>query len=92
MATVDYPKGLSEELAKRLYGSVTVTWSSAAFTFDPARSECREWLERGAIGIDSSQDYTAGAWPQLVNVVRRGTDNKVRVFQFSDGSVLEQET
>lgn len=89
--TMDLPKGLSEELASRLYGRVTVSWSSSPFVFSAERSECRAWVERGAASM-SGDTYDTGTWPTLTNVVRRGTDNSVRVFQYSDGSVFEQTT
>jgi len=90
---VTYPKGLSKELAGRLYGRVKVDWSTEPFTYDESRSECREWLQWGSDSVtEDDDDYTQGMWPTLVNVIRRGTDNKVRVFQFSNGLVIEQTT
>lgn len=86
---VTYPEGMTDELARELYGEVTVKWSSKPFAYDESRSECREWLERGR---PYEGYYDSGFWPQLVNVIRRFDNNDVRVFQYSDGSVIEQET
>jgi hypothetical protein len=93
MADVTYPKGLSKELARELYGEVEVPWSSKPFVYDESRSECRFWLEQCSTGIPAANTaYTATQWPQLVGVIRRGEDNAVRVFQWSNGLVYEQET
>jgi len=94
MADVTYPEGMTKGLAGRLYGGadVDVDWAADdSFTYDEARSECREWVERGTASMSGGR-YDTGEWPRLVNVIRRGTDNSVRVFQFSDGTVFEQET
>lgn len=89
MASADYPEGMTEELARELYGSVKVKWASEPFVFDPERSECQEWLDRGARTLDLSYEF--GYWPRLVNVIRRYDKTGIRVFQYSDGSVFEQE-
>lgn len=85
-----YPAGMTEELAARLYGSVTVPWSSKPFVFDPARAECGYWLARGQLTIKEGDDYTKGEWPELVNVIRRGLTNNVHVFHWSNGDVYEK--
>jgi hypothetical protein len=84
-----YPKGMSAQLAKRLYGSLKVSWASKPFTFDLKRSECRAWLAHGSAKIPEGGGYQEGDFPKLVDVIRRG-DGKTRTFQFSDGSVYEQ--
>jgi hypothetical protein len=80
---VTYPDGMTPELADRLYHHVKVSWASDAFVYDESRSECRHWLEQGA---------ATGQYPRLVNVIRRGEDNAVRVFQYGNGMIFEQET
>jgi hypothetical protein len=90
-----YPEGLSEELAARLYGEVTVPWSSKPFAFDLARSECRFWLDYGlgTISPGGRYDEEGASWPPLANVIRRERfeGDKARVFQWSNGMVFEQE-
>ena len=83
MPAVTYPEGISPELAARLYGRVKVGWASEPFSYDETRSECRFWLNEAT---------ATGKYPPLINVVRRGEDNAVRVFQWGDGSIFEQET
>ena len=93
---VTYPKGMNAKLAGRLYAGADVDVDFAAndsFVYDEARSECRFWLEQCSTGIPTNGgDYTATQWPRLVNVIRRGSDNSVRVFQWSNGLVFEQTT
>jgi hypothetical protein len=93
MTRDDLPDGMTIELARRLYGSVAVDWAKEPFAFDPERSECQFWLDWC---LDSSPyenaTYEERLWPPLVNVIRRGDDNKVRVFQWANGLVFEQTT
>ena len=92
---VTYPDGMTKSLAGRLYGGadVDVDWAANnSFVYDEARSECRAWLDHCVENIDTGGDYQDGVWPRLVNVIRRGSDNSVRVFQYSDGFVFEQTT
>ena len=87
MPAVTYPEGISPELAARLYGRVKVGWASDPFAYDETRSECRFWLNEAA---------ATGKYPPLVSVIRRGDNpddpDAVRVFQWGDGSIFEQET
>jgi hypothetical protein len=93
MTREDLPGGMTIELARRLYGSVEVDWASEPFVFDVARSECRFWLDHGSSTSMFDDDaYDGMQWPPLVNVIRRGDDNKVRVFQWGNGLVFEQTT
>jgi hypothetical protein len=89
---MDYPGGMSEELAARLYGTVKVPWSDTPFAFDPDRGECQEWMTAAMENLPLTSNYTRGSWPRLVNVIRRGENNAIRVFQWSNGLVYEQET
>jgi hypothetical protein len=84
-----YPEGMTEELARSLYGHVTVKWASKPFVFDPARSECQYWLARGKLPIKEGQDYTHGEWPELNKVIRRG-NTSVHVYHWSNGDVFEK--
>jgi hypothetical protein len=84
-----YPDGMTEELARSLYGSVTVKWASNPFEFDPARSECQYWLARGKLPIKEGEDYTHGEWPELSKVIRRG-NKAVHVYHWSNGDVYEK--
>lgn len=83
-----YPPGLTSPLAKRLYGRVSVPWATTPFAFDPERSECRAWLDRGRARLKPGEDYTAAPWPPLADVIRRGDGG--RVFHFSDGTAYAQ--
>lgn len=85
-----YPKNMTLQLAKRLYGSITVPWSSKTFTFDPARSECQNWIEWGKEQLDDGDDYTKAEWPQLVDIIRRGATHNVHAYQYSNGKVFEK--
>lgn len=84
-----YPPGMTEELARVLYGSVTVKWASKPFEFDPVRSECNYWLARGKLPIKEGEDYTHGEWPELAKVIRRG-NKSVHVYHWSNGDVFEK--
>jgi hypothetical protein len=84
-----YPEGMTEELARSLYGSVNVKWASKPFEFDPARSECQYWLARGKLPIKGGEDYTHGEWPELSKVIRRG-NKSVHVYHWSNGDVYEK--
>ena len=87
-----YPKGMTPELARELYGSFTVTWASKPFAFDINRSECRRWLAWSTQHIPAGGDYTAGNWGTLVNVIRRGNKgSNGRDYVYSNGLVIHQE-
>jgi hypothetical protein len=85
-----YPKGMTLQLAKRLYGSVSVPWSSKTFTFDPERSECQQWLSWGKEQLKPGDDYTKAEWPHLEDIIRRGSTLNVHAYQFSNGKVYEK--
>lgn len=85
-----YPPGMSPELAARLYGTVTVSWSSKPFAFDEHRSECAYWLARGQLDLKPGQDYTAGEWPPLRDVIRRGATKNIHVYQWANGDVYQK--
>jgi hypothetical protein len=85
-----YPKGMTLELARRLYGSATVSWAAKPFTFDPSRSECQQWLSWGKEQLKPGEDYTKAAWPHLVDVIRRGATKNVHAYQYSNGKVFEK--
>lgn len=84
-----YPPGMTEELAKRLYGSVKVRWASKPFEFDPKRSECQYWLARGKLPMKEGEDYTHGEWPELNKVIRRG-NKSIHVYHWSNGDVFQK--
>jgi hypothetical protein len=87
-----YPKGMTAQLARELYGSVKVSWADKPFTFDIDRSECRFWIEYGASFIPDGGDYRDGNWGELVAVKRRGNKGSGgRVYQWSNGAVYFQE-
>ncbi len=83
-----YPPGMTEELAKRLYGQLKVSWASVPFTFSPDRSECRFWLNRGMSQLKPGEDYTKATWPEINDCIRRGNGN--RVFTWEGGVSYEQ--
>lgn len=87
-----YPEGMSFELARALYGELTVPWSSKTFAFDPARAECQMWLARGKARIPEGQVWSDApeAWPELVNIIRRGASKNVHVYVWSNGDVYEK--
>lgn len=85
-----YPPGMTEELAKRLYGRVTVPWYSKQFVFNPNRSECGYWLARGQRDLKPGEDYTKGEWPSLRQVIRRGKTKNVHAFVWSNGDVYQK--
>lgn len=93
MDRFELPEGMTEELLRRLYGEVTVKWASDPFTFSPERSECRFWFDACInTSMFEGDPYDGMHWPPLVNVIRRGDDNAVRVFQWGSGLVFEQTT
>lgn len=85
-----YPPGMTLELARRLYGTVTVPWSSKTFGFDPERTECQAWLISNAAGLKDGESYTAAKWPRLEDIIRRGATKNIHAYQYSDGSVYEK--
>jgi hypothetical protein len=85
-----YPKGMTEELARRLYGQVTVPWAANPLAFDPERSECQYWLARGKLRLKPGESYTATTWPPLEDVIRRGSTKNVHVYQWANGDVFEK--
>lgn len=90
---VPYPEGMTEALAKRLYGRVTVPWSSKEFTFNPLRSECQYWLARGkATMADPKGAYNqpGAQWPELDDVIRRGATKEVHAYRWMNGDVYEK--
>ena len=87
-----YPKGMTEGLAKRFYGSVTVPWASEPFTFDIKRSECRAWLAFCTANLKPGESYEKGNWGALKDVIRRGDKGSDgRVYQWSNGFVYAVE-
>lgn len=81
-----YPAGMSEQLASRLYASVTVNGVTLGYDYDHA-IECRHWLNRYKATVPSGKDYTYGTWPFLVEAIHRGSGNVA--FTWSDGHVYE---
>jgi hypothetical protein len=84
----ELPKGMTLQSARRLYGTLKVSWADDPFTFDPERSEGRAWLERGKAQLKEGERYDKAKWPRLVDVIRRGDGS--RIFHFSDGWTYEQ--
>jgi hypothetical protein len=78
---------MTVQLARRLYGSLRVSWASKPFTFDPERSECRAWLEAGKAQLEEGERYTKAKWPRLTDVIRRGDGS--RSYVYSDGTSFE---
>lgn len=86
-----YPTGMTEQLARELYGSVSVSWASKPFAFDLKRSECRAWLEFGKGTIPKNGTYKDGNWGVLERVIRRGNKGSTgRVYQYSNGFIYYQ--
>lgn len=85
-----YPPGMTEELAARLYGKVTVPWSSKTFAFHEPRSECQYWLARGKLQLKEGEDYTHATWPELDDVIRRGKTKNIHVYRWNNGDVYEK--
>jgi N-acetylmuramoyl-L-alanine amidase len=80
-----YPKGMSKQLAARLYGSLTVPWTDEPFVFDPASPEGKEWLRRGKASMTGAT-YDTGVWPEISDAIRRGDGSTV--LTYSDGSTI----
>jgi hypothetical protein len=85
-----YPPGMTLQLAKRLYGTHRESWASKPFTFDPTRSECKQWLSWGIEQLEPGQDYTHAEWPKLDAVIRRGATKNIHVYAYSNGKVFEK--
>jgi hypothetical protein len=83
-----YPPGMTRELASRLYGTLTVSWASQPFRFDPSRSECQAWLAHIREQLKPAERYTKARIGRLVDVIRRGDGS--RLFRWSDGFQVEQ--
>jgi hypothetical protein len=79
---------MTRELASRLYGTLTVSWASQPFRFDPSRSECQAWLAHIREQLKPAERYTKARIGRLVDVIRRGDGS--RLFRWSDGFQVEQ--
>jgi hypothetical protein len=78
-----YPAGMTPELARALYGSITKRWRSEPFEFEEKRSECQYWLAQIRAQLKPGEPYTNAEFGPIVNVIRRGKSKNIHVYQWA---------
>lgn len=80
------PRGMSTDLAQRLFGSLELR--GKLYHFDRSGEVSQAWLKRGKRSIPKGGTWVGATWPALEDVIIRG--DKSKVFTFSDGWVYVQ--
>lgn len=83
------PKGMSVQLARRLFGGYVAPWDGTVFAFDLDEAPSQVWLARGKRSVPDGGSWADGNWPDLNVVIRRGDGGQVWVW--SDGSTYERQ-